>query len=76
VGLLTVTPIAVTPVPDTATVVPVVKAGPTALRSPGWNSVTVTNNIITNNVAGWDGAGISLQDALDHKRDQQHPRFQ
>jgi hypothetical protein len=29
-----------------------------------WNSVTVTNNIITNNVAGWDGAGISLQDAL------------
>jgi len=27
--------------------------------------VTITNNIITNNVAGWDGAGISLQDALD-----------
>jgi hypothetical protein len=26
--------------------------------------VTVTNNIISNNVAGWDGAGISLQDAL------------
>ncbi len=24
----------------------------------------VTNNIITNNVAGWDGGGISLQDAL------------
>jgi hypothetical protein len=30
-----------------------------------WNSVTVTNNIITNNVAGWDGAGISLLDALN-----------
>jgi hypothetical protein len=29
-----------------------------------WYSVQVTNNIITNNVAGWDGAGISLQDAL------------
>jgi len=29
-----------------------------------WNSVTVTNNIITNNVAGWDGAGISLLDSL------------
>ena len=30
-----------------------------------WNSVSITNNIITNNVAGWDGAGISLLDALD-----------
>ena len=30
-----------------------------------WNSVTVTNNIIVNNVAGWDGAGISLLDALN-----------
>jgi len=29
-----------------------------------WNSVSVTNNIIVNNVAGWDGAGVSLQDAL------------
>ncbi|HWC17048.1 MAG TPA: hypothetical protein VG498_08530, partial [Terriglobales bacterium] len=29
-----------------------------------WNSVKVTNNIIANNVAGWDGGGISLQDAL------------
>jgi hypothetical protein len=29
-----------------------------------WNTVNVTNNIITNNVAGWDGAGVSLQDAL------------
>ncbi len=29
-----------------------------------WYHVTVTNNIIANNVAGWDGAGVSLQDAL------------
>ncbi len=29
-----------------------------------WYSVLVSNNIIANNVAGWDGAGISLQDAL------------
>jgi len=28
-----------------------------------WNTVTVTNNIITDNVAGWDGAGISLLDS-------------
>jgi hypothetical protein len=30
-----------------------------------WNSVNITNNIIVNNMAGWDGAGISLQDALN-----------
>ena len=30
-----------------------------------WNSVSITNNMIVNNVAGWDGAGISLQDALN-----------
>jgi hypothetical protein len=30
-----------------------------------WHDVTITNNIIVNNVAGWDGAGISLQDALN-----------
>jgi hypothetical protein len=29
-----------------------------------WYSVNVTNNIIANNVAGWDGAGVSLLDAL------------
>ena len=34
------------------------------LISAQWYGVTVTNNIIANNVAGWDGAGISLQDAL------------
>jgi hypothetical protein len=34
-------------------------------RNPSrWNDVTVTNNIIANNVAGWDGGGVSLQDAL------------
>ena len=31
---------------------------------PGqWNLVTVTNNIIVDNVGGWDGAGISLADS-------------
>jgi hypothetical protein len=29
-----------------------------------WYSVDVTNNIIADNVAGWDGGGVSLQDAL------------
>jgi len=34
-------------------------------RTPSaWNTVNVTNNIIVNNVAGWDGAGVSLQDSL------------
>jgi hypothetical protein len=33
-------------------------------QSQYWHDVTITNNIIVNNVAGWDGAGISLQDAL------------
>ena len=30
-----------------------------------WNSVMFTNNIVVNNVAGWDGGGISLQDSLN-----------
>lgn len=34
------------------------------LLSGRWYDVTVTNNIIANNVAGWDGGGVSLQDAL------------
>jgi hypothetical protein len=29
-----------------------------------WNSANVTNNIIGNNVSGWDGGGVSLLDAL------------
>jgi hypothetical protein len=29
-----------------------------------WYSLSITNNIIANNVAGWDGAGISLQDVM------------
>jgi len=33
-------------------------------RPDRWYTVQVTNNIIANNVAGWDGAGVSLQDAL------------
>jgi hypothetical protein len=34
-------------------------------QSQYWHDVTITNNIIINNMAGWDGAGISLQDALN-----------
>jgi hypothetical protein len=34
------------------------------MRPNLWNSVKIFNNIISNNVAGWDGAGISLQDSL------------
>jgi Big-like domain-containing protein/multicopper oxidase len=30
----------------------------------GWYDVAVTNNIIVNNLAGWDGGGVSLQDSL------------
>jgi hypothetical protein len=29
-----------------------------------WYSVLAQNNIIANNVAGWDGAGVSLEDSL------------
>jgi len=35
-------------------------------NNPGvWNDVSVTNNIFVNNVAGWTGGGVSLQDALN-----------
>ncbi|MEA3108822.1 MAG: hypothetical protein QOI88_3427 [Gammaproteobacteria bacterium] len=35
------------------------------LKSPqNWYGITVTNNIIANNVAGWDGGGVSLQDSF------------
>ena len=37
-------------------------AFPTAPEN--WNTVTFTNNIVTDNVAGWDGAGVSLEDSL------------
>ncbi len=30
-----------------------------------WNHVVLISNIITNNVAGWDGGGVSLLDALN-----------
>ena len=34
-------------------------------NNPGnWYSVNVTNNIIVNNVAGWDGGGVGLLDSL------------
>jgi hypothetical protein len=31
----------------------------------GWWSPTITNNIIADNIAGWDGAGISMVDTLN-----------
>jgi hypothetical protein len=34
------------------------------LSNCAWNTVSVTNNIIVNNVAGWDGGGVSLLDSL------------
>jgi hypothetical protein len=34
------------------------------LSPNNWYEVNVTNNIIVNNVAGWDGAGVSLLDSL------------
>jgi hypothetical protein len=34
-------------------------------NSNNWWKVSVTNNIIVNNVAGWDGGGVSMQDALN-----------
>ena len=34
------------------------------LEPANWYAVTFVNNIIANNVAGWDGAGVSLQDAF------------
>ncbi|HWS61137.1 MAG TPA: hypothetical protein VN325_00155 [Steroidobacteraceae bacterium] len=38
--------------------------GVSGTRSP-WYDPLVTNNIIVDNVAGWDGAGVSLLDALN-----------
>jgi hypothetical protein len=38
---------------------------PTSNTATRWNHVLVQNNIIVNNVAGWDGGGISLLDALN-----------
>jgi hypothetical protein len=34
------------------------------LTPQNWYSVNVTNNIIINNVAGWDGGGVGLLDSL------------
>ena len=34
-------------------------------RPSNWNHVSFTNNIVADNVAGWDGAGVSLLDALN-----------
>jgi hypothetical protein len=42
--------------------------GSDVARNPGspskWYEVTITNNIFANNVAGWDGGGVSLHDAV------------
>jgi len=38
--------------------------GGTSSYPTPWNNILATNNIITNNVAGWDGGGVSFQDAL------------
>jgi len=40
-------------------------ANPSQSVSNLWNSVSITNNMIVNNIAGWDGGGISLQDSLN-----------
>jgi hypothetical protein len=34
------------------------------LRPDRWYDVTMKNNIIVNNVAGWDGGGMSMEDTL------------
>ena len=34
-------------------------------RINNWYRVSITNNMIVNNVAGWSGAGISLQDTVN-----------
>ncbi len=44
-----------------------VEVGTFPLDPGQWYDVTVTNNVIANNVAGWDGGGVSLQDALKVK---------
>jgi hypothetical protein len=33
-------------------------------RPDGWDSVSITNNIIADNVAGWIGGGVSIYDAV------------
>ncbi len=34
------------------------------VRPDRWYDVTMKNNIIVNNIAGWDGGGMSMEDAL------------
>jgi len=43
----------------------VTDANPNQAAANIWNGVSITNNMIVNNLAGWDGAGISLQDSLN-----------
>jgi len=49
----------------TSTTATVSDSNPNQAVTALWNNVSITNNIIINNVAGWDGAGISLQDAMN-----------
>jgi len=40
-------------------------SGSTNTTGPNnWYGVSITNNIIADNVAGWDGGGVSMEDAL------------
>ena len=41
-----------------------------------WYAVNVSNNIIVNNVAGWDGAGVGAARRAGGEFRQQHDRFQ
>ena len=36
----------------------------TSSSASHWYTATVTNNIIVNNVSGWEGGGVSIQDAV------------
>ena len=40
-------------------------SNPNQATSALWNNVSITNNMIVNNLAGWDGAGVSLQDSMN-----------
>ena len=50
--------------------------GITETQSGQWNRVRITNNVIVNNVAGWSGAGVSLQDTARSFIIEQHDRSQ
>ena len=49
---------------------------PCELAATVWNSRSVTNNIIVNNVAGWDGARRLAAGCVEREHRQQHDRVQ